>query len=114
MLRDIDDFYAIQAETSRPIITCNIPRGEPPYVYFIQAGVGPIKIGLTVNPEVRLSGLQTANSEVLRLVAAQLGGRRLEMDYHNQFKAHHIRGEWFTPHPDILAEIGRLNRATPA
>lgn len=31
-----------------------------------------------------------------------------ERAYHAMFKAHRLHGEWFEPHPDILAEIARL------
>lgn len=34
--------------------------------------------------------------------------------YHLRFAAHrHGKGEWFSPHPDILAEIERLNGKAP-
>jgi len=34
-----------------------------------------------------------------------------ERAYHRQFAAHRLHGEWFAPHPDILAEIDRLKEA---
>lgn len=36
-----------------------------------------------------------------------------ERAYHERFMKHHLRGDWFSPHPDILAEIERLNAPTP-
>ena len=39
----------------------------------------------------------------------------VEKEYHPRFAEHRLHGEWFHPHPDILAEIDRLNRlAAPA
>ena len=83
-------------------------------VYFIQAGGkgGPIKIGIAVDCTQRLASLQTANAEELRLLCITTGGRRIEEAYHARFKKHLVRGEWFKPHPDILAEIDRLTGAT--
>lgn len=80
-------------------------------VYFIQCGEsGPIKIGIAKDPASRLSGLQTGHHETLHLRAITEGGAEKEKAYHAQFAAHHARGEWFAPHPDILAEIARLTR----
>ena len=109
MLSDMRQFQAIEAETKRPHVGCHIPEGAASYVYFIQAASGPIKIGVAVNPLTRLSGLQTANHESLHLMAVLVGAYRHEMDYHRQFAGHRLHGEWFAPHPDILAEIERLN-----
>lgn len=79
-------------------------------VYFIQSGEeGPIKIGIARDPESRLAALQTGHHEELRLLAITHGGADQEGAYHMQFAEHRIRGEWFEPHPDILAEIDRLN-----
>jgi hypothetical protein len=74
-------------------------------VYFIQAGDGPIKIGVATNPKRRLAVLQTANPHPLKLLATKAGGAWREIEYHSRFAAHRLQGEWFSPHPDILAEI---------
>ena len=57
-------------------------------LYFIGGAQGPIKIGISVAPAKRLKGLQTGYPYRLRLLAV---------------------GEWFERHPDILAEIDRLD-----
>lgn len=82
-------------------------------VYFIRSPQA-IKIGISKNPARRLSVLQTSHPDRLDLVATCEGGRELERDYHLRFAAHrHGKGEWFSPHPDILAEIERLNGKAP-
>ncbi|ASY45384.1 hypothetical protein CJD35_13775 [Sphingobium xenophagum] len=83
-------------------------------IYFIGCGAeGPIKIGIAAKPRDRLNGLQTGHHETLYLLATAAGGRAGELEYHQRFKSAHLRGEWFSRHPDILAEIERLNQSTP-
>lgn len=79
-------------------------------VYFIQAGAtGPIKIGIACDIHRRHFELQNQHYEELRLLATTTGGLRLERELHRRFAEHRIRGEWFAPHPRILAEIERLS-----
>lgn len=78
-------------------------------VYFIRSPQG-IKIGVSNNPEGRLRVLQTSHTEPLELLAFIEGGKDLESEYHERFAEHRIRGEWFSPHPNILAEIERLSK----
>lgn len=78
-------------------------------VYFIKSDMGQIKIGIAKNPELRLKGLQTSHPASLALLVTCQGGKQRERAYHQQFAAHRLKGEWFTSHPDILAEIERLN-----
>lgn len=82
-------------------------------VYFIQAGDdGPIKVGWTS----RVAGighrrdlLQTGNARQLHVRGYLLDlDRGDEKRLHKRFKAHHIRGEWFEPHEDVLAAIPQL------
>lgn len=83
------------------------------WVYFIQAQCGSIKIGRARNVRYRLDELQCANPHELNLLAVAVDGGR-EREYHRQFAEHRTRGEWFSPHPDILAEIDRLNARSPS
>lgn len=80
-------------------------------VYFIgspsQPG-SPIKIGFTTDLKKRLKSLQTGSPNKLEVLAAIEAGGSQERAYHDQFAAHRLHGEWFEPHPDILAEIARL------
>lgn len=80
-------------------------------VYFIQSGSGPIKIGIAVDVEKRRRSLQTAHPFPLTLLATCKGGRKQESVYHERFAEFRQEGEWFSPHPDILAEIERLSEA---
>lgn len=79
------------------------------YVYFIRSGAGEIKIGQAIDVQKRLAGLQTSHPHQLTLLATTDGGKPAERAYHARFAEHRLHGEWFAPHPDILAEIERLN-----
>lgn len=81
--------------------------------YFIGSDKGPVKIGHSTNPMARLCAIQTGYPHKLRVLAVREGGVAVERAYHDLFAAHRLQGEWFERHPDILAEIKRLN-ATPA
>jgi hypothetical protein len=88
-----------------------IGRGKKEWVtviYFIRSPIA-VKIGMAKSAQRRLTVLQTSHPEPLELVATCEGGRALETEYHRRFAAHRLRGEWFSPHPDILAEIERLS-----
>lgn len=84
------------------------------FVYFIQAGDdGPIKVGYTTHPEVRLARLQVGNPETLYLRAAiRVKERAVEVALHATFARHRIRGEWFHPHADLLALIAQATDPT--
>lgn len=77
-------------------------------VYFVQADCGPIKIGTTGNIEWRLKTLEGQSPVPVKLLATTSGQRLDEYAYHARFAAHRLHGEWFSPHPDLLAEIARL------
>lgn len=82
-------------------------------IYFIQEGPnGPIKIGKTgAGVEQRLEALQIGNSKKLRLLLSMPGGRRKEMELHDQFSAHWIRGEWFVPAAPLLGYIEKMKES---
>ena len=87
-----------------------VGRGKKEWVtviYFIRSP-SAVKIGMAKNAQRRLTVLQTSHPEPLELVATCQGGRELETEYHRRFADCRIRGEWFSPAPDILAEIERL------
>lgn len=79
----------------------------PVWVYFIQAGeAGPIKIGRSRDdPRQRLSALQTAHYETLRLLGVLQSDPEGEARLHEQFANLRIRGEWFRPGPGLLTLI---------
>lgn len=79
-------------------------RRRPDWVYFIRCGErGPIKIGRASDVRRRLDGLQAANHQELRLLAAT---RNLsEKDLHRRFRRFRIRGEWFRVSRDLVSVI---------
>jgi hypothetical protein len=82
---------------------------EEIFVYFIHSESGGIKIGMAQDIDKRLRGLQTAHPAKLTLMASCLGGQPVEREYHKRFAEHRLHGEWFSPAPEILAEIDRLS-----
>ncbi|MEW9855948.1 GIY-YIG nuclease family protein [Novosphingobium sp. M1R2S20] len=81
-------------------------------VYFIQAASGPIKIGVSGNPQSRLKNLQVGSAEKLTLLATVPGGRFTEEQIHQRLIAHRLHGEWFSPHAEVLRVIDRLSTTT--
>jgi len=78
-------------------------------IYFAGPEGGPIKIGFAARVNTRLRDLRLANAYPLRLWASVQAAPSLEREYHRQFAAHRLHGEWFTRCPEIEAEIERLN-----
>jgi len=71
-------------------------------VYFIQAGdcFSPIKVGYSKNLDYRISQLQTATPNKVRLIAtvrceSESNMRFIEETIHHFFRRNRIRGEWF-------------------
>lgn len=76
------------------------------YIYFVQEGQdGPIKIGVAKQPADRVRQLQGANSRPLILRGVKTGFVKDERALHKKLDAFRIRGEWFSPEPEVLAEI---------
>lgn len=81
-------------------------------IYFIQAECCDlIKIGWSHSVERRLLHLQRFSACKLKLLAVRSAPISTEHDYHLYFREHRVHGEWFRPHPDILAEIAEINGA---
>lgn len=79
-------------------------------VYFVTekgTSSGPVKIGVTIELEKRLSSLQTGHHQELEVIASLEGGRETEAYLHESLAAHRIRGEWFTRSPEVEAAIER-------
>lgn len=77
-------------------------------VYFILGETTQlIKIGVANCAEQRLSNLRTGCSEPLMLLAVVLCPKRgdLERELHRRFAKHRVRGEWFSPAPEIITYI---------
>lgn len=83
-------------------------------VYFIQAGdVGPVKIGSSRAPWSRLATFQIANAAELKMLGVMAALREDEKHILLRFARHWIRGEWFAPHPELLAFAAQHYMAPP-
>ena len=91
------------------------PRSE---VYFVQeSGVGFIKIGMSMNVEMRMCALLQGMPHDLTLLATMPGANRVEALVHAHFKHARVRGEWFRPVPELIeyvsdVETGRYAHCT--
>jgi hypothetical protein len=75
-------------------------------IYFIQAGkAGPIKIGISKDPRRRLRALQVPNAKTLSLLGCMEGDLDTEREIHSTFRYSRIRGEWFSPSPELMKFI---------
>lgn len=69
-------------------------------VYFIQVSSGPIKIGVSASPEVRLSDLATAHYKPLKLLhiiwcETRTEAFAIETAFHRWYKERQLLNEWF-------------------
>ena len=71
-------------------MSCDSGPDSDGYVYFIQDG-DHVKIGTSIDPELRLRGLQTSSPRELVLLKVIAGGRREEQGWHRHW--HHLRIE---------------------
>ena len=93
--------------TSKRAFQGSVAQQRRGYVYFIQSGDdGPIKVGFSYDVYRRLVALQTANPTTLRVIAWFTGTEADEHATHSRLNQHRIRGEWFTPHTDVV-ELAR-------
>jgi hypothetical protein len=80
------------------------------WVYFVQGVAGgPIKIGISRDVERRRTELQRVERQPLRVLATIEGTMADESALHARFVAHRLRGEWFSPAPELLSHIAALN-----
>ena len=84
-----------------------IPVTIEGFVYFIRSEeTHAIKIGFTSGPiEKRLNSLQTAHPYKLQLLATVPGTPDYEKSLHERFASFRLEGEWFQPHPDLVAFV---------
>jgi len=80
------------------------------FVYFI-GGIkrGPIKIGVSACPELRLKALQTGYPHRLAVLASFAGGEEEEEAVHWLLVEHKLEGEWFRRSAEILQFIDMVN-----
>jgi len=77
------------------------PDSTTTFVYFISAGSGPIKIGLSDNPSQRLNELQTAHYKKLYLLytiecTSRSEAYKLESAFHRWYSEVRLMNEWFS------------------
>lgn len=128
LLHALTTMLEATAPRTQVVVTPPPPRPPPParpqpvlapqLVYFIQAGEGgPIKIGCSRSPIVRLNELQTGNAEKLVYCGAIPGGFELEQRLHERFASLRVAGEWFNAEPELVDYIrsvmGQPKRDTP-
>ena len=70
---------------------------------------GPVKIGMSASPEVRLANLQTSYPYRLTILARFSGGEDEEAAVHRLFRPDRLEGEWFRRSAEILQFIDMLN-----
>jgi hypothetical protein len=80
------------------------------YVYFIQAGKrGDIKIGYSTNIKKRISTLQTAMAEKIKLLGYITGNSTTEKELHYTFRILRKKGEWFICDASIINYLNTVN-----
>lgn len=101
---------------SRPP-TVGVPASEtapiPDNIYFIGCD-GHVKIGITAGKvEKRLKTMSTGHYSELTILATIHGvDGALEIELHQRFAQHRVRGEWFKLCPEIEAFIERVRAGT--
>lgn len=82
----------------------------PKYVYFLRRkeGVGPVKIGCSRLPLVRLREFYRWSPYELDLLVTTLGGHDMESALHHLFAADRLHMEWFAPSEPLLSLIEAL------
>lgn len=73
---------------------------------------GPIKIGCTSNPKLRIGTLESMSPFPLEIIAMIDGCVSLEQRFHAKFRASHSHKEWFTPTPELLETISAVAAGT--
>jgi len=96
-----------------PLKRAPVPRVDTSgwcYIYFVSDGE-LIKIGRAVNVQARLRAMQTSASKPLVLLAVLGAHISVERLLHRHFKfCRRSRGEWFTPHPELISVIEAINQ----
>lgn len=99
---DIDEKYSAviaRDPTQQPRLSRTSRKASPHdsgWLYLIK-GRDAYKIGIAINPEARLSKLQTSTHDKLELVHKTKVDdmREVELSLHQKYASKRIRGEWF-------------------
>jgi hypothetical protein len=82
-------------------------------VYFIRPiGGGPVKIGVSRYPRLRLYEFMTWAPVPLEIAATINGPRSLEKRFHARFRHLHSHREWFRASPELDDVIDEINAGT--
>jgi Meiotically Up-regulated Gene 113 (MUG113) protein len=79
-----------------------------PYVIGVRDR-GPVKIGFSAEPGLRLRSLQTGYPFKLEILAQCPGGEETEQRVHKLFQKEKLRGEWFKRSPRIRTFIDMIS-----
>jgi hypothetical protein len=72
-------------------------------IYIVQMGSdGPVKIGFSKRPHVRIRSLSVSSPADLKVIAIIKGDTFTEAELHKRFEYAHIKGEWFKPVPELV------------
>jgi hypothetical protein len=79
-------------------------------VYFIKPVglVGPIKIGLSENPQRRIDEFRTWSPFELEIIGTIAGSWADEQFLHECLAADHSHGEWFFPSREVLRAVDEV------
>lgn len=89
-----------------------LARSAATRLYFIRVGFsGPIKIGVSRDPDRRLVQLQCGSAARLVLLGSVPGGFADEAVAHRHLAAHRVQGEYFAPSPETLELVAMLLRS---
>lgn len=84
----------------------------PAWLYFIRpvGQDGPIKIGVTLNPEQRLTYHRKHSPLPLEYAGRVLldGAAATERELHRRFSAYRLHHDWFAASPELEAQIAAL------
>ena len=78
----------------------------PVYIIRSASAVSETKIGFAKNARKRLKGLQTNHPYKLTIIRVLDGGRDAEAALHHRFRLLRLKGEWFTYHNEMMADLG--------
>lgn len=84
----------------------------PKYVYFLRRkeGIGPIKVGCSRLPLVRLREFYRWSPYELELLVTAPGGHDMECALHHLFATDRLHMEWFAPSEPLLSLINDIGR----
>lgn len=89
------------------------PERSDLLIYVIGSAKGPVKIGISCNPLMRMRQLQTSTPDKLAVLAFVSGTYDHEKALHAFYKRERLTGEWFRRSKRIGEFIDDLNARYP-